>query len=61
MTDNEKRAHDLTMLCIQEFNRLKIASAKPSVNGETSANLNFLHDYIDWYPRILKEIDNEFS
>lgn len=61
MTDNEKRAHDLTMLYVQEVSRLKISSAKPSVNGEPSTSLDFLQDYIDLYPQILDKINEKFS
>lgn len=60
MTDNEKRAHDLTMLYIQEISRLKIAAANPSSESKTEIPLDFFEDYIKWYPQILEKINEKF-
>ena len=60
MTDNEKRAHDLTMFYIQEINRLKIASANPSSESKVEISLDFLTDYIELYPKVLEKINEKF-
>lgn len=61
MTDNEKRAHDLTLLYIQETNRLKMVEAKSTTDKPAEVRMDFCSDYIDFYPRILKEINEHFS
>ena len=60
MTDNEKRAHDLTMFYIQEITRLKIATANPSSESKTEIPLDFLTDYIELYPKVLEKINEKF-
>ncbi|MCR5199623.1 MAG: hypothetical protein K6C38_00760 [Saccharofermentans sp.] len=61
MTDNEKRAHDLTLLYIQETNRLKIAEAKSTSDKPAEVRMDFYSDYIELYPRILEIINKHFS
>ena len=61
MTDNEKRAHDLTLLYIQETNRLKIAEAKSTSDKPVEIHMDFYSDYIDLYPWILEKINEHFS
>ncbi len=61
MTDNEKRAHDLTLLYIQETNRLKMVEAKSTTDKPAEVRMDFYSDYIDFYPRILKKINEHFS
>lgn len=61
MTDNEKRAHDLTMLYIKEIFELKLSEFSPMSNSEHIVNMNFISDYCKTYPKILNEINNHFS
>lgn len=61
MTDNELRAHDLTMLYVQETTRLRIAGAKPSEDGKAEVPIDFFSDYIKLYPMILEQINEHFS
>lgn len=56
MTDNEKRAHDLTLLYLQEIFRIKFISATP---GDT-VPLEFIDKYAEIYPEILKKINEKF-
>lgn len=61
MTDNEKRAHDLTLLYIQETNRLKMVEAKSTTDKPAEVRMDFYSDYVDLYPRILEKINEYFS
>lgn len=61
MTDNELRAHDLTMLYVQETTRLRIAGITPSEDGKTEVPVDFYSDYIKLYPMILEKLNEEFS
>ena len=57
MTDNEKRAHDLTLLYLQESFRVKFIAADRS--GETIP-LEFVDSYAELYPKILEKINEKF-
>jgi hypothetical protein len=57
MTDNEKRAHDLTLLYLQEIFRIKFIAADRS--GET-VPLEFIDSYAELYPKILEKINEKF-
>lgn len=57
MSDNEKRAHDLTMLYIQETFRLKVSSAE----SDSVIPANFVNDYIKLYPEILNAINDKLK
>lgn len=63
MTDNEKRAHDLTLLYIKENQRLKIAGAASTAKaGQTTViPVNYLDDYLKMYPEVLAKINEYFS
>lgn len=61
MTDNELRAHDLTMLYVRETTRLRIAETKPSDEGKVEVPIDFFSDYIKLYPMILEKVNEEFS
>lgn len=56
MTDNEKRAHDLTMLYIKEVFRLKLLSSNEQVKP-----MDFITDYAEYYPKVLEEISKRLS
>ena len=57
MTDNEKRAHDLTLLYLQEIFRIKLIAADSS--GDT-VPLEFVDKYAELYPKILEKINEKF-
>jgi|P827metagenome_2_1110787.scaffolds.fasta_scaffold24982_3 hypothetical protein len=60
MTDNELRAHDLTILYIQEMTRLKTANAKSNSDSNAEVRIDYYSDYIELYPKMLEKINKQF-
>lgn len=65
MTDNEKRAHDLTLLYIQEEYRLRLTKGitEAGNNSESSVEipLDYFSKYAEWYPMVLEKVNEYFS
>ena len=61
MTDNELRAHDLTILYIQEMTRLKTANAKSNSDSNAEVRIDYYSDYIELYPKMLEKINKQFT
>lgn len=57
MTDNEIRAHDLTMLYMKEQMKRNYYNVAASDYYNNSVNIDFVSGYIDLYTTILNRLE----